>query len=68
MNTPMKALTPTEHEIEALKAWIDFGSAKAAARELFISTRTVENHLQHLREKCGCHRTGQVVAMAYASG
>jgi DNA-binding CsgD family transcriptional regulator len=68
MYWPPKAFAPTEHEIEVLRAWIDSGSAKAAAEKLNISERTVERHLENLRHKCECHRTGQVVALAYRNG
>lgn len=41
-------------EIDVVKCLIKGKTASEIARELFISTRTVEHHLEHIKEKLDC--------------
>lgn len=55
-------LTPVEREVALLAA--GGRSNKQVAQELFLATRTVENHLQHVYEKLGISgRTELAVAL-----
>jgi hypothetical protein len=49
-----------------LQAVLEHGSLVSAAQALFLSVRTVESHLYHLRRKVGCETTMQLVAWAEA--
>ena len=55
-------LTPVERQVALLAA--GGRSNKQIAQELFLATRTVENHLQHVYEKLGITgRTGLAEAL-----
>lgn len=58
------ALTPREHEV---LAHLTTGSElRDVARQLHMSLRTVNTHLQNLRGKLGVHSTLEAVALARA--
>jgi DNA-binding NarL/FixJ family response regulator len=56
---------PTPAELRALRAYVDAGSARGAARELQCSEQTVKNHLFALRQKLGVKRTFQAVLILH---
>jgi DNA-binding CsgD family transcriptional regulator len=58
---PARQDQPTQAELRALRAYLEAGSARAAALEIGCSEQTVKNHLHTLRQKYGVKRTFQVV-------
>jgi two-component system nitrate/nitrite response regulator NarL len=59
-------LSPREREILALLA--EGRSQKQIAASLFISSKTVATHIQHLLSKLGVHSRAEAVAAAYQRG
>jgi DNA-binding NarL/FixJ family response regulator len=59
-------LTPREREVIALIA--DGMSAKGIAREMNLSHRTVERHIETSRCKLRAHNKSELVAKALADG
>ncbi len=59
-------LSPREREILALLA--EGRSQKQIAAALFISSKTVATHIQHLLSKLGVHSRAEAVAAAYQRG
>lgn len=53
-------LTKRESEIAELVAW--GGSKKEIASHLFISERTVENHIKNIYSKVGCGKSNELSA------
>ncbi len=47
----MSGSTPTEREIEVLRAYVMHGSTRAAGAALGISEQTVKNHLATIRHR-----------------
>ena len=47
-------ITLTEREVACAKLLLQGKSARSIAETLFISPRTVETHLQHIKEKLNC--------------
>jgi len=60
------SLDPTPREVEALRAYVEEGSYKAAARRMAISEHTLRNHLSMLRAKCGARTTAEAVFLLHA--
>jgi len=59
-------LTPRERQIVAL---VGFGLRnREIAEKLFISERTVDGHLEHIREKLGVHTRSEVAVWATTQG
>ena len=59
-------MTPRERQIAAL---VGFGLRnREIAEKLFISERTVDGHLEHIREKLGVHTRSEVAVWATTQG
>lgn len=63
---PKPALTRREREIAGLVA--DGLSNREIARRLFISERTADAHLEHIREKLGVNSRAQIAAWVVEAG
>jgi DNA-binding CsgD family transcriptional regulator len=61
-----EALTPTEMKIAGLVA--EGASTSDIARNLFLSRRTVQNHISHILTKLGAKRRGEIVREALRQG
>jgi DNA-binding CsgD family transcriptional regulator len=59
---------PTERELQVLHTVIMAGSVPAASRLLHLSPDTVNAHLDHLRNKSGCHTVAQLLAWVVRNG
>lgn len=59
----MTADAPTRAEIDALRAYLDSGSVRGAARLLGLNEQTVKNQLGTLRRRLGVDTTAQAVAV-----
>lgn len=57
---PFAKLTLREAEITELIAW--GATKKDIANRLYISTRTVENHVRSIYEKTGCRKSNELSA------
>ena len=66
VNARMAALTPREREVMLLI--VAGHSNKEIARQLELSTRTIETHRGHIMEKTGAHSLADLIALALASG
>lgn len=66
VNDPAGQLTLRQREI--LRLLIDGHSAKAIARRLDISPRTVESHKYSMMESIGVSTTAELIRFAYSSG
>jgi DNA-binding NarL/FixJ family response regulator len=64
--SPEVNLSPREREILGLLA--EGRSQKQIAAALFISSKTVATHIQHLLSKLGVHSRAEAVAAAYQRG
>lgn len=53
---------PTRSETDALRAYLDAGSVKAAAHRLGLNEQTVKNQLASLRRRLGVETNAQAVA------
>ncbi len=49
-------------ELSCAKLWIQGKSARLIAQVLFLSPRTVETHLKHLKEKLHCHTKTELIS------
>jgi len=58
----------TAREIEVLQALANGASTSQVARQLFISHKTVKNHLAHIYAKLGASSRTQAVATAVRLG
>lgn len=58
----------TLREIEVLKLIVMENTSEEIAEKLFISKKTVDNHRQHLLEKCNCKSTVGLVKYAIKTG
>lgn len=56
--------TLTEHELEVLRKVADGATDAQIGRELFVSTRTVQNVLGKIREKTGTRRRSELAKWA----
>jgi DNA-binding CsgD family transcriptional regulator len=54
--------TLSEREITCAKLLLQGKSARMIAEELFLSPRTVETHLQHVKEKLNRHSKSELIA------
>jgi DNA-binding CsgD family transcriptional regulator len=61
-----EALTPTEMKIATMIAGGD--STSDIARSLFLSRRTVQNHISHILTKLGAKRRGEIIREALRQG
>lgn len=59
------AVPLTSREIEVLRLMADGSSTRKIADELFISTATARNHIQHIIEKLGVHSKLEAVSLAF---
>lgn len=66
LNFFTQRLTPREREVLVLVA--SGASAKEIARQLAITSRTVEAHINHLKIKTRCRNRVHLVAMALKGG
>jgi len=66
VNARMAALTPREREV--MRLIVAGHSNKEVARQLELSTRTIETHRGHIMEKTGAHSLADLIALAIASG
>jgi len=66
VNARMAALTPREREV--MRLIVAGHSNKEVARQLELSTRTIETHRGHIMEKTGAHSLADLIALALASG
>ncbi len=55
------ASRPTSRELRVLLAVVEAGSVREAAAEMGLSCRTIESHLDHLREKSGKRHIAQIL-------
>lgn len=55
------ALPPTPRQLEALFAYINFGTYAEAGRRLGLSARTIQAHLAALRSRLAVHNEAQAV-------
>jgi len=62
----LSQLTP--REIEVLTLIVSENTSEEIADKLFISKKTVDNHRQHLLEKCNCKSTVGLVKYAIKNG
>ena len=60
--------TLTAREVEVLQALANGASTYEVARSLFISNKTVKNHLAHIYAKLGASSRTQAVAAAVRLG
>lgn len=58
----------TSRELEVLKLVAEGASAKAIARELAITSRTVETHINHIKIKTRSRNRAHLVAIALREG
>lgn len=58
----------TVREKEVLKLIVNEHTSEEIAEKLFISKKTVDNHRQHLLEKCNCKSTVGLVKYAIKTG
>ncbi len=58
----------TPRELQILKHVAAGWSAKEVARRIDIAPRTVERHIENIREKLGARNTTHMVSRAFASG
>jgi DNA-binding CsgD family transcriptional regulator len=56
---------PTPAELRALRAYLDAGTARDAARRLGCSEQNVKNHLWSIRSKLGVQNTAQAVLILH---
>ena len=61
---PQRGLQPTERERQVLELVARGVSNKAIARELFLSTRTVEAHMRNIFDKMGVASRTEAVTQA----
>ena len=66
IDEPPVRLTPREREVVALIA--GGMSAKGIAREMNLSHRTVERHIENIRIKMQARNTAHLIARAFAVG
>jgi DNA-binding CsgD family transcriptional regulator len=59
---------PTPEEIESLRAIVEHGTIRLAAKHLHRSRHTVDTHLDRLREKTDLRYLPQLVAWAARNG
>jgi DNA-binding NarL/FixJ family response regulator len=57
---------PTPRELDSLRAYIETGSVREAARSLGVHEQTVKRHLANVRSRLGV-RTNAQAALALAS-
>ncbi|NRF38287.1 response regulator transcription factor [Pedobacter foliorum] len=62
----LSQLSPREKEV--LKLIVSENTSEEIAEKLFISKKTVDNHRQHLLEKCNCKSTVGLVKFAIKTG
>lgn len=62
----LSQLSPREKEV--LKLIVNENTSEEIAEKLFISKKTVDNHRQHLLEKCNCKSTVGLVKFAIKTG
>jgi DNA-binding CsgD family transcriptional regulator len=55
-------------ELRVLCALADHGTTQAAAQALFLSPRTIDHHLERIRDKLGCRTALQCVVLALREG
>jgi len=65
-NTPQSGLTAREHEILTLVA--SGLTNKQMAEQLYVSVKTVDNHVAKLMKKLGVNNRSQLTAKAYENG
>lgn len=58
----------TSREMEVLQLTAEGNANKKTASKLGISTKTVEKHREHIREKLGIHGTADLTRYAIAAG
>lgn len=51
----------TQRELDCLRCLQEGKSAKVSGAELFLSSRTVESHLQTLKKKLGCRTKYEIL-------
>ena len=52
-------------ELDILRLMADGSSTRKIADDLFISTATARNHIQHIIEKLGVHSKLEAVSLAF---
>ena len=67
-NRPMPNHSLTTREVEVMQMLANGDSTGDAARKLFISAKTVKNHLAHIYSKLGAESRTQAVAKAVRLG
>ena len=63
-----RSIEPTPQEVQALRAVVQHGTIRAAARALGLSPHTIDAHLDNLRSKSGLRYLPQLVAWGAAQG
>jgi DNA-binding CsgD family transcriptional regulator len=58
----------TEQQARVLRLTAEGRDARAIARYLGLSARTVQEHLAVMRQRAGTHTTVELVARCYAAG
>lgn len=64
----MSRKTPSEPELQVIRAIAERGTIRGAAESLLLSAHTVDARLDRLREKSGFHYLPQLVAWAAKNG
>ena len=62
---PSPGSEPTLAEVAALRAYLQGGSVKAAARLLGLAESTVKNHLCDVRRRLGAKTNAEAVFVLY---
>jgi DNA-binding CsgD family transcriptional regulator len=55
----------SRREIECLQCLIDGLSAKETGTKLFLSPRTVETYLNHIKDKLKCRNKRDIISLVY---
>jgi len=60
------ALSPTPHQVDILRVYMESGNTREAATKLGLSEQTVKNQLAELRKRVGVRYTHEAIAKLLA--